>query len=221
MFKKPLVMLSLLIVASVTLSACSPPPPLVSSKYLNDTSLITDKPCAAPCFQNITVGQTTYTAAVGLLKANALFSNVQSQDNPAQADWSTTGGDACCQMTADDKGVVNALLVKLAPNITTKQLIDKFGTPKYVTNVDYSAQEVALALIFPDKGVVAWVSPGDPTSTLKETSPVVVALYLNPANFDNLLATATLQAWNGYLSYNQYRTATPVITPRVTATPTG
>jgi len=221
MFKKSFVMLTLLIVASVALSACSPPPPLVSAKYLNDRSLVTDDPCAAPCFQGITVGQTTYTAAVALLKGNALFSNVQSQDSPAQADWSTAGGDSCCQMTADDKGVVNALLVKLAPNVTAKQLIDKFGNPKYVTGVDYSAQEVALALIFPDKGVVAWVSPGDATSTLKETNPVVVALYLNPAKFDDLLATATLQGWNGFLSYSNYRTATPVITPRVTATPTG
>ena len=124
-------------------------------------------------------------------------------------------------MTADDKGVVNALLVKLAPNVTAKQLIDKFGNPKYVTGVDYSAQEVALALIFPDKGVVAWVSPGDSTSTLKETNPVVVALYLNPAKFNDLLATATLQGWNGFLSYTNYRTATPVITPRVTSTPQG
>ena len=80
-------------------------------------------------------------------------------------------------MTADEKGLVNAILVKLAPNVTAKQLIGQLGNPKYVTGVDYTAQEVALALIFPNKGVVAWVSPGDAASTLKESNPVVVALY--------------------------------------------
>jgi hypothetical protein len=221
MIRKTSVLLALLIVASLTLSACSPPPPLISDKYLNDTSLVSATPCGPPCFQNITIGQTTFSAAVTALKANTLFSNIQSQDSPPQADWATAGGEACCQLTADDKGVVNALLVKLAPNVTTKQLINKYGTPTYVTGVDYSSTEVALALIFPKQGLIAWVSPGDATSTLKETDPVVVALYSDPAHFDDLLATATLQGWNGYLAYQVYRTATPVITPRITATPTG
>ncbi len=212
-------MLTLLIVTSVTLAACSPPPPLVSDKYLNDTSLISGTPCTVPCFQTITVGTTTFSQAVTILKANPLFSNVQTQDSPAQADWSTAGGEACCQMTADDKGVVNALLVKLAPSTTAGQLIQKFGNPKYVTGVDYSSTEVALALIFPTQGLVAWVAPGDANSTLQESNPVVVALYLDPNNFDSLLATATLQGWAGYISYQAYRTATPVITPRITDTP--
>ena len=220
MIRKTSVLLALLIVAALTLSACSPPPPLVSDKYLNDTSLLSATPCGPPCFQNITIGQTTFTAAVTAIKANALFSNVQSQDSPPQADWDTAGGEACCQLTADDKGIVNALLVKLAPGVTTKQLIDKYGTPTYVTGVDYSSTEVALALIFPKLGLIAWVTPGDATSTLAESDPVVVALYSDPAHFDDLLATATLQGWNGYLPYQVYRTATPVITPRITDTPT-
>ncbi len=220
MIRKTPMLLALFIIASLVLSACSPPPPLKSDKYLSDASLVSAKPCGPPCFQNIIIGQTTYTAAVTLLKANALFSNVQSQDSPPQANWATAGGEACCQLTADDKGVVNALLVKLAPNVTAAQLITQYGNPTYVTGVDYSSTEVALALIFPKQGLIAWVSPGDATSTLKETDPVVVALYSDPAHFDDLLATATLQGWNGYLPYQIYRTATPVITPRITDTPT-
>src|SRR5579864_3938971 len=165
MIRKTSVLLVLLIVASLTLSACSPPPPLVSDKYLNDSSLISATPCGPPCFQNITIGQTTFSAAVTALKANTLFSNVQSQDSPPQADWATAGGEACCQLTADDKGVVNALLVKLSPGVTAKQVIDKYGPPTYVTGVDYSSTEVALALIFPKLGLIAWVTPGDATST--------------------------------------------------------
>jgi len=218
--KKPVVILSLLIVASLTLAACSPPPPLRSDKYLKDTGLISDTPCAAPCFQNVIVGQTKFTDAVGTIKANPLFSNVQTQD-AQQNQPATVGGDDCCQMTTNDKGIINAMLIKLAPNMTAAQLIAKYGSPTYVTGVDYSAQEVAIALIFPKPGVVAWVSPGDASSTLKESDPVVVALYLDPADFANgkLIDTATLKAWNGYLPYRIYQTATPVVTPRITATP--
>ena len=49
--------------------------------------------------------------------------------------------------------------------------------------------------------------------------PVVVVLYLAPGDFPNLLATATLQGWNGFLPYKTYKDATPIVTPRVTVTP--
>ncbi len=221
--RKAFLILPLMIVASLALSACSPPPPLRSDKYLKDQSLLSADPCGPPCFQGITVGQTTYVDGLAKVKASSSFSNVQTQDaqqgKPAQAAWSTAGGEACCQMTSDEKGIVNAVLIKVAPNVTAGQLIEKYGKPDYITNVDYSAQEVALALIFKKTGTVAWVTPGDPNSTLKESDPVVVALYLNPDDFPKLLDAATLQGWNGFLPYATYKNATPVITPRVTATP--
>ncbi len=221
--KRSFALLALLIAASLALSACSPPPPLRSDKYLNDQSLISQTPCGAPCYQNITVGKTTYSDAVAKIKSNPLFSNVQTQDasqtQTAAASWATAGGEDCCQLTTDARGVVNALLIKLAPQITAAQVIKQFGTPDYVTGVDYSSTEVALALIFRKVGVVAWVATGDATSTLQETNPVVVSLYLNPDDFDNLLATATLKGWAGYQSYKAYQTGTPIVTPRVTVTP--
>src|SRR5262249_53437546 len=78
--------------ASVTLTATSPSsaaPPIVSDKNLNDTSLISGKPCGPPCFQDITLGQTSFSTAIALLKQNPLFSDVQSQANPPEADWAT------------------------------------------------------------------------------------------------------------------------------------
>jgi len=229
MKRHPFALLTLLIVASLSLAACSPPPPLVSSKYLNDNSLITGKSasgadCVAPCFQDVTVGQTTFSDAVAKIKANKLFSSVQTQDssssNPATATWNTAAGEACCQMSANDKGLVDVILIKYAPDaqVTADALIKKFGDPKYVSGTDYSSTEVAVALIFPTQGLISWVSPGDATSTLQPTNPMVVATYLNPARFSDLLKTATLQGWNGYLSYQVYRTATPIITPQVTPT---
>jgi len=209
-------------VASVGLAACTPPPPLKSDKYLQDTSLISGTPCAPPCFQGIKVGETTFSDAETMLKNNALFSNVQKQETsgrPPLATFNTKAGEAVGQLTANEKGVVDALLVKLAPGVTTAQLITKYGNPDYVTGIDYSQTEVALALIFPKVGLVAWVAPGDSTATLKESDPVVVVLYISPEGFPKLLETAELRGFAGYISYATYKANTPVITPKVTATP--
>jgi hypothetical protein len=222
--KKAYVPVVVMILLGLLVTACGTPPPLKSDKYLNDTSLISGTPCAPPCFHGVTVGQTTYTDALSKVKADSSFKDVQeiqNQDKVPSAAWNTAGGEACCQMSADkDTGLINALIVKVAPNMTVKQVIDKYGPPDWVTSVDYTPQEVALGLIFRKVGVMTWVTPGDENSTLKESDPVVIVLYLNPEpkEFDKLLDTATLQGWNGYIAYKAYKAATPIVTPRVTPT---
>src|SRR5579859_5168110 len=220
--KKTIVRALAFTLLTVLLASCGAPPPLKSDKYLSDTSLLNPDPsCRGPCFHGITLGKTTYTDALRKVKADTAFSNVQSQDSPPAANWSTKAGEACCQLSANDKGLVNALLVKVAPGMTAQDVIDKYGKPQYVNSVDYTDQEVAMALIFPDKGLVTWVSPGDPKSSLDGKSPVVMVLYLDPNDWKSVLDTATLQGWNGFLPYATYKNATPVVTPRITVTPGG
>ncbi len=215
-----------LMFVGAVLAGCSAPPPLKSDKYLNDRSLVLGEPCAPPCFQGITVGQTTFVDAVSKAKENKLFSNVQSQEKtdqaPAQAAWATVGGESCCQITADPAtGLVDAILVRVAPVMTLQEVIAKYGDPAYVSVLsnDYSPTEVAMGLIYPKSGNIIWVMPGDANSTVDENDPVVVVLYLKPESFTQLLDTATLQGWDGYKSYQKYKTNTPALTPRVTLTP--
>ncbi len=219
--RKAFVPVIALVVLGLVLSACGTPPPLVSDKYLDDSTLVSPpENCTAPCFHGITIGQTTYTDAVSKIKADSAFSDVQSQDKPPAAQWKAAGGDACCQLSANqDSGLVDAILVKLKPKVTVQQVIDKYGKPDYVTYVDYSQQEVALGLVFSKIGLVTWVTPGDANSTLKQSDPVVVVLYTDPKDFSKILDTATFQGWNGYLSYQAYKSATPIVTPRITITP--
>lgn len=213
----------MLLVFGLIVAGCGTPPPLVSDKYLNDTSLLGSDPnCTAPCFQGITIGQTTFADALSKVKANTLFDNVQSQDNPPQAAWNAKGGEACCQMTADaTSGVVDAVLLRVAPVMKIKDVISKLGEPAYVSVLpqDYSETETALGLVYPKTGNIVWVMPGNGASNVDENDPVVIVLYLDPAKFQEVLDTATLQGWNGYRAYADYRTATPVLTPRVTLTP--
>ncbi|MFQ3535375.1 MAG: hypothetical protein SNJ58_05820 [Aggregatilineales bacterium] len=216
---KRLFLPAILICIGLLLAACGAPPPLVSDQYLNDNSLITGNPCSAPCFQDIIVGKTTFADALTLVRNNALFKDLQSQDNPPQAAWNAANGGPCCQMTANpETGIVDALLIRVAPVMTVGEVITKYGEPLYVSVLpqDYSETETALGLIYPEQGNVLWVMPGNAQSTLDSTDPVVIVLYLNPAEFDRLLETAQLNGWLGYVSVADYRAAPPILTPRAT-----
>lgn len=221
--KKVFPLLAVFAIVGLFVSACGAPPPLKSDTYLNDASLVAatqDAACTPPCFHTITVGKTTYTDAVTKVKADTAFKDVQTNDNPPQAAWSGANGDVCCQMSADPAtGLINALLTKVKPVMTAKQVIDKYGKPDYTSPLDYSPDEVAVALIYTKLGLIAWVSPGKPDSTLSETTPVVAVLYFDPKDAKSIVETGTLNAWNGFQSYVSYKNATPIVTPKVTLTP--
>jgi peptidylprolyl isomerase len=201
--------LFLLVLAGNTLAQGAPP--LKSDKYLDDTSVVSGEPCGPPCWNNITPGKTNFTDAVTIVQGDKRFSNVQAQGK--QLSWATAGGEACCQINADDKGIVSVIQLRTTPKITVKQLLDKYGNPQYTTSVDYSAQEVAIALIYPKNGLVAWITPGNGGSSVAAESPMILAVYLAPDQFDTLVKTTPLTGWAGFVPYSTFKAATPVITP--------
>lgn len=211
-----------LLVVGGLLAGCGTPPPLVSNDYLTDTSLIdTDAPCEAPCFQDIVPGTTTFADAVAKLKGNSLFKDVQSQDSPPQAVWSTQGGTQCCNLAANpDTGLVEVVLVRTAPVMTLLDVLRRYGEPTYVVPQEYTPEEVALGLLYPEEGFLAYVTPGGTSSTLADENPVVVVLYFNPAQSQELIDGATLFEWQGLSAFSTYQNATPVVTPKPTLTPT-
>ncbi|HRE47810.1 MAG TPA: hypothetical protein PLD47_08795 [Aggregatilineales bacterium] len=216
-----------LIVMGTILAGCGSQPPLKSVDYLDDLSLISDDPCAAPCFAEIIPGKTTFADAVAKVEANKTrFKDLQKQDNPPQAAWadgSKANGQACCQVTANaNTGLVDAILIRIAPNVTVKQILAKYGDPEYVSVVqqDYSSDEAVIGLVYPKTGNVLWVMPGNGSSDLDENDPIVLALYFDPAAFGDLLDTATLSKWEGFKTLAAYRAATPIVTPKPTLTAT-
>lgn len=214
----------LLLVGGLVLASCSPPPPLRSDKYLNDTSLITGKPCDIPCYQGITVGQTTFADAVSMVKSNAAFKDVQNRDatsdQPAAAVWSSaSSGEQCCQMISDSKGLVESITLRLAPNMTIGQVIEKLGEPQYTFSTEYTDEEAVIQLLYPEKGIVLLVVPGDANSSLEAGDPAVAVIYLDPVRFKDLIKEATLQGWAGYQTFKVYKDATPIVTAVPSATP--
>jgi hypothetical protein len=214
----------LLIVAGFALAGCSPPPPLRSDKLLDDSSLITGDPCEAPCFQGITVGKTTFIDGIDIIKRNATFKDLQNKeattDQPALAQWNTTTGEFCCQMIAAPNGMVESITLRLAPKITVGQVVEKFGEPPYTFPAEYTQEEAVIQLLYPDKGLVMLVVPGDANSSLEAGDPLVAVIYLDPTRFTELIKQANLNGWMGYETFAAYKAATPIVTAMPTLTPT-
>jgi hypothetical protein len=214
----------LALIGVLFLAGCSAPPPLRADNYLNDQSLLTDQPCAAPCFQGITPGVTTFADAVALLQNNAAFTNVQSREktdqNPPVVQWSTAGNQPCCQLVANpDTNIVESIFINVAPSMNLGQVIEKYGEPEYVFPADYSNEEVILGLLYPEAGHVTFVVPGNADSSIDANDPVVLVLYQAEESFTRQLELSALQGWNGFQTYQTYKAATPVITPLYTLTP--
>lgn len=222
--KKMLFILPLLLM--LVAAGCMPQPTLRSELFLHDTSLITREPCAAPCWNNITPGETSWSAALEIIQGDTRFQGVEvntdDQEGLIQAVWQPAGsGQFCCRMLAEGEGEnVSFLFLALAtPGIIVDQVLNTYGEPTYVTTFDFTDQESVVQLIYPDVPMVVSALVGTKESSLLANSEIVAMLTMAPDEMALILQTTDLKRWDGYQAYATYVQATPVVTPSVTLTP--
>jgi hypothetical protein len=210
-------------------AACAPPPNLRSDKYLHDNSLVSNEPCSAPCWNNITPGETTWDDAVTILEDDPRFDQpqVQAEENTSRigALWKETGGDDCCQMGTEDGETVSVILLQLAPDHTLGELIEAQGEPAYVIGTPGNEDQAIINLFYPDKQLIVLVFvAGAASGELSESSEIIGAYYLTPDQMDLVVNISSLYAWKGYELFSAYapdaENADYVVTPSVTLTPT-
>jgi hypothetical protein len=222
--------LPVLIALVLVVAACVPPPNLRNEKFLNDDSLLTNEPCAAPCWNNITPGETTWDNALITIQDDPRFDEPQTQT--AQDDskavgalWKETGGDDCCQMVSEDGDTVSLILLQLAPNHTLGELIEARGEPAYAVGTPGNEDQAIVNLFYPDDSLIVIVFvAGAANGQLSESSEVIGAYYLTPDRMQLILDTSSLYGWKGYEPFSAYapdaENADYAITPSVTLTPT-
>ncbi len=210
-------------------SACVPPVNLRDDKLLKDDSLITDQPCAAPCWRGITPGKTSWNDALTIVQDSTDLDkpDIQNEDNGPgiEASWQPKDGDQCCQMATLDGQTVSVILLRLAPTITLGKLIDARGEPKYVLGAPGDQDQAVVNLFYPDSSLIVTIFvAGDATGALSESSEVVGAYYISPDQMDLIIKTNSLYAWKGYQPFTAYAPDTPnadfIVTPSITLTPT-
>ncbi len=216
----------------VLLAACSPPPNLRDTNMWQDESLITGEPCAAPCWQGITPGETLWRDARPIVEDLPGVKDLQIQEQEGQigAIWRTNGSDQyCCAIVSnsgeavDESDVVSYIQIRLAPNITLGELIEAQGAPAYVVNGEEVSEEQAyIVLLYPDIPVIAYTFvAGAANGALSSSSEIVFVVYLTPEAMQNeVIRNSSLQAWEGYQSFSYYAEgeANPFeLTPEATA----
>jgi hypothetical protein len=200
----------------VLLAACSPPPNLRDPNMWHDESLITGEPCAAPCWNNITPGETSWTDAQQIINNLSGAIDVQFQEDSGQVGgiWrSEASQDYCCAVVSvsgdavDDTDVVNYIQVRLAPDVTLGELIEAIGEPTYLINGEEVSEDQAyIVLLYPDIPVIVYAFvAGAASGSLTTSSEIVFAVYLTPeAMRDEVIATSSLQEWEGYQTFSYY-----------------
>lgn len=220
-----LCLLLLSVMALLMLAACQPPPELRDASLLQDTSLLTDEPCSAPCWRNITPGQTAWRDALTIIEDDPTLMDMQLQqdeNSPAiVATFKQANGGDCCQMFTQDGETVDLLFLRVAPLVKLGDLIDAKGDPSYLIGSGFSDDQAIMNLLYPEQNLVVYVFvAGEQAGSLNDNSEAIGVLYMKQEEMSLLLQTSELQAWEGYQTYQFYAESTLEVTPSITLTPT-
>ena len=177
-------------------------PSLLNDRLLDDTSLLTGEPCAAPCWQDITPGETSYEDALARLEALESVTNIQADD--LAITFAGTENYACCQLISDDNGLISTILLQLRPQMQLGDAVAKLGEPTYVLGQPFSDAEAMLIQVYPERAMILYVMVPGVDGQLLESSPIVATMYITADQMNQLVASTPMDHWKGFLTYGDY-----------------
>lgn len=186
---------------------------VVRDDYLADTSLVDADACEAPCWRDITPGETTFDEALELLEAMPDVGEIVVQES-GQARFATFGETPCCQIVSEEGEVVTIMQINTAPLMQIGDVLERYGEPVYVDGAPFTSRQIIFNLYFPDYSFVAFAFAESEDEVPTDESVVIGVVYLEPPVFEDILQASSLYAWDGYLSLNDYRSQDFAITPQ-------
>lgn len=218
----------LILVAMMTVflaAACAPEPQILSDELLDDTSLISDEPCAAPCWRGITPGETSWNDALEIIENDESLSDLDTRTNDDTgqigATWAQTDGANCCQMFSEDGETVELLVAQTTPDIELAEVIEKYGEPSYLIGETVTSDQALMSVYYPDVPMLVYVFVAGEDGEISEMSEVVGFAYTTPDLMELLLVTSNLYEWSGFDTFVNYIDEDYDVTPSVTITPVG
>jgi hypothetical protein len=217
--------------ALALLAACGPAPQLRNERFLKDNSLIiANEECDAPCWRGITPGVTKWADALVIIQDATDLDDPQTQtieNGPSVgAQWNATNGDLCCQMASIDGDTVTTMFLQLAPDMTVRQLIQERGEPEYVLGTPGTEDQAIINLFYPEQSMIVFAFVAGATEgALSADSEIIGVFYTTPERMALTLDLSNLFAWKGYQPFSAYspegENPDYVRTQSVTLTPTG
>lgn len=186
---------------------------------LQDTSLVSGDPCSAPCWNNITPGETAWEEAVSILEDDDQYTDLQieeAQEGPAKrAIWGQLNGELCCEIITFDGETVVYIRLLIAPGMTMGELIETYGDPTYVLASEQTRDQAVFSLFYPDVPMLAFAFvAGAEEGELTELSEIIGAQMFTPEDMLTILQSNELLLWDGYKSFKEYE-AGELVTPEV------
>lgn len=125
-----------------------------------DRSILTDTPCALPCWQNIIPGVTSNNKAMELLSKNSYIEKesikLAGTNENGGCSWSWRVSGRRMQPTMSwENGIVDTIRMGLTFDLTIQEVIDKWGYPELVEAIEGGTPEYwywVLTLYYPTQG---------------------------------------------------------------------
>jgi len=198
-------------------------------------------PCAPPCFEGITPGQTNTAEALALLKQNPLIDKATVGQEPPTStgygllSWNWVGGKIT---TNDEWGTVGSMaqdtnpaktIILIFPKLTTyklKEVIQAFGEPSHVAATDETIPEgyphtYVLKFVYLKQGFFVETKFSKlATSSVEDEVNSPIFFAPGSEGFAKFKYPPVLVAWQGHKSFNFYcRSSNGKPCGRLTTTP--
>jgi hypothetical protein len=178
--------------------------PAVKMLSIGDGGLISDQPCASPCFYGIRIGETPFNQVITILKNNGIF--------PCYKYTETT---IMCGINAIDISVganattfiVDGIGYYPSTPITLDEIIEKYGDPSLVQiQLEPSEETFVSMLLLWDLIKMRIDMPetpdiGEQSYIIEKKAEVKEVIFLNETSYGNLIASGFSQPWKGYGTY--------------------
>jgi hypothetical protein len=223
---RPRMKIRLIVLASllaILVTACAPEVRILSDRFLQDSSIIADEGCSAPCWRDITPGETRWNDALAIIEADETLTGVQTRSDAETgqigAAWAQVDGDNCCQMFTQDGETVSLIVAQTAPIVRFGQVVEKYGEPTYALGETVTNDQALLSVYYPEVPMIVYVFAAGTTGQISEQSEVVGFAYTTLDLMELVVNTSDLYNWTGYGVFNAFSEGEFDVTPSITLTP--
>jgi hypothetical protein len=166
-----------------------------------DRSILTDDPCAAPCWQGIVPGETTAAEAWDILTTLEFIDHdyypYRGKTGERSVGWITWRTPACDDPAKVSDvyvydGVVTQISVALDFELTLQEVLGKYGTPDKLLSFQRGVERITnyIHFYYPQQGLifVSWADPVPPSEPfmLEAKTPITVVYYFAPTSMARL-----------------------------------
>lgn len=183
-----------------------------------DRSLLTDSPCAAPCWHGITPGITSRSQAIAVLRDSPYIRQDSLRERGSEelggVTWEWSGQGRWLQPSISWRnGVVQEITLGLTYNLTVEEIVNKFGPPEALDVAPGGTPEHwywIVDLYYPQRGFQFKAYTRKYSTLFEPSTEIGGALFFVPVSLEERIADifddpaiasralSMIRPWQGY-----------------------